>query len=86
MDYYVDSDFSGLWPNEDKLDPICVKSRTGYVICLADCSLVWKFILQEIIAMSTCMSGYIVWSTVMKDLLPLKEFVDVVKFVVGMEE
>ena len=40
VDCYVDSDFAGLWPHEDKLDTIYVKSRPGYIICLADCPLV----------------------------------------------
>ena len=84
VDCYVDADFAGLWPHEDKLDPCCVKSRTGYVICLADCPIVWKSRLQETIAMSTCMSEYIALSTAMKELLPLKEVLDVVRFAVGM--
>jgi hypothetical protein len=61
-----------------------VKSRTGYVICLADCPIVWKSRLQETIALSTCMSEYIALSTAMKELLPLKEVLDIVKFSVGM--
>jgi Reverse transcriptase (RNA-dependent DNA polymerase) len=35
IDCYVDADFAGLWPHEDKEDPICVKSRSGYVILIA---------------------------------------------------
>ena len=34
--------------------------------------------------MSTCMSEYIALSTAMKELLPLKEVLDVVKYSVGM--
>ena len=59
VDCYVDSDFAGLWPYEDKLDPICVKSRTGYVICLEDCPLVWKSRLQETIAISNQYDGIV---------------------------
>ena len=84
VDCFVDADFAGLWPHEDKLDPTCVKSRTGYVICLADCPIIWKSRLQETIATSTCMSEYIALSTSMKELLPLKEVLDTVKYVVGM--
>ena len=32
MDVCMDADFAGLWPHEDKPDPMCVKSRTGFVI------------------------------------------------------
>ena len=84
VDCFVDADFAGLWPHEDKLDPTCVRSRTGYVICLADCPIVWKSRLQETIATSTCMSEYMALSTSMKELLPLKEVLDVVKYAVGM--
>ena len=27
IDCYVDADFAGLWPFEDKMDPTCVKSQ-----------------------------------------------------------
>ena len=84
VDCFVDADFAGLWPHEDKLDPTCVRSRTGYVICLADCPLIWKSRLQDTIATSTCMSEYMALSTSMKELLPLKEVLDVVRYAVGM--
>jgi hypothetical protein len=37
LDVHVDSDFAGLWKREDDQDPVCVKSRTGFVISLAGC-------------------------------------------------
>jgi hypothetical protein len=47
IDCYIDTDFAGLWPHEDKEDPVCVKSRSGYVICLSDCPVVWCSKLQH---------------------------------------
>ena len=41
LDMYVDADFAGLWTYEDDQDPVCVKSRTGYVMTLDDCPLHW---------------------------------------------
>lgn len=41
LDCYVDADFAGLWRVEHELDPICVKSRTGYVLLLGGCPLIW---------------------------------------------
>ena len=76
MDAYV----SGLWSHEEKLNPTCVKSSTGYVVCLADFPIVWKSRLQETIATSTCMSEYINFSTSMKELFPLKEVIDEIKY------
>ncbi len=37
LDCYVDADFAGMWNVENSLDPICVKSRTGYVLTLGGC-------------------------------------------------
>jgi hypothetical protein len=53
IDCYVDADFAGLWPYEDKLDPSCVKSRTGFAICVANCPVIWSSKLQGDIATST---------------------------------
>ena len=36
---YVDADFAGLWGVEYDQDPICVKSRSGYLITYKNCPL-----------------------------------------------
>jgi hypothetical protein len=69
---YVDADFAGLWPHEDKEDPICVKSRSGYVICLSYCPVVWCNKLQHEITTSTMEAEYNALSITMRVLLPLK--------------
>ncbi len=53
LDCYPDADFAGLWNHDDKQDPHCVRSRTGYVICLSDCLVLWVSKLQTEIALST---------------------------------
>lgn len=73
IDCYVDADFAGLWPHEDKLDPSCVKSRTGFAICVANCPVVWRSKLQGDIATSTMEAEYTALSMAMRDLLPLRE-------------
>lgn len=40
IDAYCDADFAGLWSYEDSLDPSCVKSQTGFVICLSSCPII----------------------------------------------
>jgi len=62
VDYYVDADFAGLWNSEDDQDPICVKSRTGFLIMFMGCPLTWAFKLQTQIALSTMESEYIALS------------------------
>ena len=78
IDCFVDADFAGLWPYEDKQDPTCVKSRTGFVICLADCPVIWSSKLQTEIATSTMEAEYSALSSAMRDLLPFKHLVQTV--------
>ena len=50
-----------------------VKSRTGYIIKLAGCPLLWKSQLQTSIALSTGESEYSALSSAMRALLPIRE-------------
>jgi len=72
LDCYVDADFAGLWNYENDQDPVCVKSRTGYVITLGGCPVIWVSKLQTEIALSTLEAEYIALSTPMKDLLAIR--------------
>ena len=72
IDCYVDADFAGLWPHEDKLDPISVKSRTGFVLCIAECPIIWMSKIQDSIALSTMEAEYNALSVAMKSVLPLQ--------------
>ena len=38
---YADADFAGLWVHEDPQDPICDRSRTGYVVTFSNCPILW---------------------------------------------
>jgi hypothetical protein len=67
IDCYVDADFAGLWPHENKSDPTCVKSRTGFAICIANCPVIWSSKLQSEIATSTMESEYSALSSTMRD-------------------
>ncbi|KAG7370589.1 reverse transcriptase RNA-dependent DNA polymerase [Nitzschia inconspicua] len=73
IDCYVDADFAGLWPHEDKSDPSCVKSRTGFSICVANCPVIWSSKLQGDIATSTMEAEYSALSSAMRELLPFRE-------------
>ena len=46
VDFYADADFAGLWGHEDPQDPICARSRTGFVVTFANCPLLWVSKLQ----------------------------------------
>ena len=78
VDCYVDADFCGLYEREDHTDPTSVKSRTGYVICIAGCPVIWSSKLQEPIALSTMMAEYYALSTAMREVLPLNDLIKAV--------
>ena len=76
IDCYPDANFAGLWNRDEKQDPHCVRSRTGYVICLSDCPVLWISKLQTEIALSTMEAEYVALSASCHDLFPL---IDVTK-------
>ena len=73
LDCYPDADFAGLWKHEDSNDPHCVLSRTGYVITLARCPIIWASKMQTEIALSTMEAEYIALSTACRDLFPVMD-------------
>jgi hypothetical protein len=84
IDVYCDADFAGLWSYEDKMDPSCVKSRTGFVICLSNCPVVWISKLQREIALSTMEAEYNALSIAMRSVLPFQSLVNSVTKGIGM--
>ena len=86
IDVYVDADFAGLWGSEEPQDPSCVKSRTGYVICIANCPVIWLSKLQPDIALSSMQAEYQSLSMAMRDLLPFLDLVKAVSNSVGIDE
>ena len=86
IDCFVDADFAGLWPYEDKQDPSCVKSHTSFAFCIANCPIIWTSKLQPDIATSTMEAEYNALSTAMKSVIPLLELLRVVGKGVGMSE
>jgi hypothetical protein len=75
IDCYVDADFAGLWKQENNQNPLCVKSRTGYLITIGGCPLTWTSKLQTEISLSTMEAEYIALSSSMRELLPLRALV-----------
>jgi hypothetical protein len=73
IDVYCDADFAGGWGYEDPHDPVCVKSRTGYIIEIMGCPVVWQSKLQTEIATSTMEAEYSALSMAMRAAIPLIE-------------
>ena len=59
VDCYADLDFVGLWGHENSQDPICARSRTGFVATFANFTILWVSKLQKYIAISTLHSEYV---------------------------
>ena len=83
---HVDADFCGLYGVEDPEDPLCAKSRTGYVILIANCPLMWVSKLQTEHALSTQHSEYIALSTACRDLIPIRELANKLADVLGISK
>ena len=73
LECFVDADFAGLWRHEDDQDPVCVKSRTGYVMMLNGNPVHWVSKLQGLVSLSTTEAEYIALSQAMRELLPMRE-------------
>jgi hypothetical protein len=66
----------GLWAGEHEQDPVCSKSRTGYLwLELAGCPISWTRKLLTEIALLTMESDYIALSQAMRELIPLRQVV-----------
>jgi hypothetical protein len=85
VDCYPDADFAGLYNKEDAQDPHCVRSRTGYVICVANCPVIWRSKLQSEIALSTMEAEYISLSQACKDLFPLLDLIQELGSACGLQ-
>ena len=72
LDCYVDADFAGLWGYEDDQDPICVRSRTGYVMTMGTCPVHWTSKLQTETALSTTEAEYIAMCQAFRELIPMR--------------
>ena len=65
---------------------LLVLSRTGHVICVADCRIVWGNKLQSTIALLTTEAEYNALSAVMREVIPLRELQKVIGGSLGIEE
>ena len=73
IDVYVDAAFASGWGTEQGTNPDAVKSRTGYIIEVMGCAVVWCSKLQPCIATSTMESEYTALSMSLRAAIPLIE-------------
>ena len=72
VDCYAHANFTGLFAAEDPQDTILVKSRTGFILTIAGCQILWVSKLQTKIALSTLHAEYVALSQSLRDLLSVK--------------
>ena len=85
IDAYPDADFAGLYGKEKADDPACVKSRTGFVILVGDCPVVWKSTLQSKTALSTMEAEITALAHCCKELFPIMELAQWLSDYFGLE-
>jgi hypothetical protein len=76
LDLFVDADFVSLYKREPDWLVDSVRSRTGFIIMLCGCPLIWKSFLQTEISLSTLEAEYSALSNALKTLLPLKRIIE----------
>ena len=72
LEVYVDADFAGAWNAADSDNADNVLSRTGFVICYANCPIMWCSKLQTEIALSTAEAEYIALSHALREAIPIQ--------------
>ena len=86
IDAYPDADFAGLYGYEDVQDPVCVRSRTGYIIMVANCPILWKSSLQTETATSTMEAEIIALSNCCRELFPIMELDKAIASAIDMRQ
>jgi hypothetical protein len=71
IDVYVDAAFASGWGTELGSNPDSVRSRTGYIVEVMGCSVVWCSKLQPCITPSTMESEYTALSMALRATIPL---------------
>ena len=85
MDVHVDSDFLRIHGKEDRADPDNARSRTGHVILLNGCPVIWSSHLQNAMSVSTVMAEHCALSAAMREVMPLRSLVQTLAKGVGLD-
>jgi len=84
VDAYPDSDFGGLYGYEDIHDPVVTRSRTGFIINVADCPVLWKSQLQSETATSTMEAEINAMAACCRELFPILDMVQELSGAIGL--
>ncbi|KAL7476320.1 hypothetical protein ACHAW6_002191 [Cyclotella cf. meneghiniana] len=84
IDAYPDMDFAGPYGYLKITDPVCVKSRMGFLITVSDCPMVWVSKLQTKTALSMIKTEIVALTHCCLELFPVCDIVKKVGKVVGL--
>ncbi len=85
IDAYPDADFARMYGHEKpSTDPVCAKSRSGFVIVFAGLPVLWQSKLQTQTALSTMEAKVIALGACMRELIPIMDMVQSLAIAVGI--
>ena len=84
IDSYPDADFAGLYGYEKTTDPASVKSRTGFIITVAESPVLWQSKLQTETALSTMEAEIVALAHSCRELFPVMDIVSSLGPAVGI--
>jgi len=85
VDAYPDANFAGLYGHEKSADPSCAKSRTDFLINVANCPVLWMSKLQTDTALSTMEAKIIARAHYYQELFPIMNQVAELGAIVGLK-
>ena len=75
MDCYADAYFAGLCQHENPQDPICARSRAGFMVTFSNFPLLWVSKIQTEISLSTMHYEYVALYHSIRGLFPSKSLI-----------
>lgn len=72
LDLYVDADFAGRHHADDQSDRNSARSRTGFIISLNGCPVIWRSALQTSLSQSTGQAEYCALSESLRQAIPIR--------------
>jgi hypothetical protein len=84
LEVYADADYAGSWNVADSENADCDLSRTGFVICYANCPVIWCSKLQTEIALSTAEAEYIAMSHALHETILIQNHIKKISCIFNM--
>ena len=84
LEFYMDTNFTGRWNQEEGKEPSLVLSRTVYVIAYTNCMIIWVIRIQTEIVLSTTEAEYITLYQLMRGFLTFVSLMKEIDFILNI--